>query len=470
MPIIEINSNGQEGQTIQITQEKPSVQTITITSTEEPLPTVLVNNNVEVRHTDEINDIIAAVPSWILRWGVMLFFCILMVIISLSAFIKYPDIVKSQLKIESPNAPKPVVAKVSGKLIKLLVKENTSVVNGQILAYMESTGNHDKIRELDVRLKELQGKVIEDKPINRMLFLESGQSSLGELQSAYQTFYQQYLNYKSAISDGFYLKKKAFLKNDLTDQTKQIQQLNEQKKIQQRGFTIADDDYQMHQKLAKEKVETPAELRQQEGKYLAQKAPLVQTESAIITANNNYSAKRKEILELDNQIREEKAKFLQALNSLISQADDWKSKYILTAPEAGKLSYAGVIQENQVQTLNQEVFYINPGTDAFFGEMAIPQTNMGKVSEGQVVLIKLKSFPFEEFGMIRGRISSIADVPYKDSVFLSRVNFKVMPAKGKRKSIHLKQGMIADAEIVTQDATVLQRIYRSVFKMLQNGN
>ncbi|MGN8068186.1 HlyD family secretion protein [Mucilaginibacter sp. SG564] len=433
------------------------------------MPVTYINNNGQERHTDDMQDIITTVPSWILRWGITLFFGILVLIVSLSALVKYPDIVKTQLKVESPNSPKPVVAKVPGKLIRLLVKENTTVVAGQALAYLESTGDHDKIWRLAANLKSLQTQVLQNKPISAVLFSQSDNIQLGELQSAYQTFYQEYLNYKSAVNDGFYLKKRAFLQNDLLALTQQTQQLNQQKQIQQRNFAIADDDYQMHKKLEKEKVETPAELRQQESKYLAQKEPLVQTESALITANNNYAAKQKDILELDNQIREEKAKFLQALNSLISQAEDWKSKYILTAPQAGKLSYAGIVQENQVLSTGQEVFNINPGNEAFFGQMAIPQDNMGKVKEGQEVLVKLKSYPFEEYGMIRGRISYIADVPYKDSVFISKVDFKVRSASDMKKPIHLKQGMIASAEIITQDATILQRISRSVFKVLRSN-
>ena len=433
------------------------------------MPVTYINNNEQERHTDDMQDIITTVPSWILRWGITLFFGILVLIVSLSALVKYPDIVKTQLKIESPNSPKPVVSKVAGKLVRLLVKENTNVVTGQALAYMESTGNHDKIWRLAANLKGLQTQVLQNKPVSAVLFSQSDNIQLGELQSAYQTFYQEYLNYKSAVTDGFYLKKRTFLQNDLVDLNRQAQQLNQQKQIQQRNFAIADDDYQMHKKLEKEKVETPAELRQQESKYLAQKEPLVQTESALITANNNYATKQKDILELDNQIREEKAKFLQALNSLISQAEDWKSKYILTAAQSGKLSYAGIIQENQVLNAGQEVFNINPGNEAFFGQMAIPQDNMGKVKEGQEVLVKLKSYPFEEYGMIRGKISYIADVPYKDSVFISKVDFKIRSTSDMKKPIHLKQGMMADAEIITQDATIMQRISRSVFKIIRSN-
>ena len=432
------------------------------------MPTTYNNSNGQARHTDAMQDIITTVPSWILSWGIMLFGGVLILVISLSAIIKYPDIVKTQLKIESPNSPKPVVAKISGKLIKLLVKENTAVVSGQALAYIESTADHDKIWSLALNLKELQSQVLQGKPVNQVLFSQSDNIRLGELQSSYQIFYQEFLNYKSAINDGFYLKKKAFLQNDLSNLARQIQQLNQQKQIQQRNLVIADDDYQMHKKLAQERVETPAELRQQESKYLAQKSPLMQIGSSLIAANTNYSAKQKEILELDNQIREEKAKFLQALNSLISQAEDWKSKYILTASQAGRLSYAGIVQENQVVNTGQEIFNINPGNEAFFGQMAIPQDNMGKVREGQEVLIKLKSYHFEEYGMIRGKISYIADVPFKDSVFVSRVDFKIKNGSDMQKIVHLKQGMVADAEVITQDATILQRIIWNVFKVMNS--
>jgi len=120
----------------------------------------------------------------------------------------------------------------------------------------------------------------------------------------------------------------------------------------------------------------------------------------------------------------------------------------------------------QVLAPNQEVFYIDPGDEGFFGEMTIPQSNMGKVKEGQQVLVKLRSYPFEEYGMIKGRIKYISEVPYKDSVYISKVDFKIRNTSDMRRPIHLKQGMMADAEIITQDATIMQRIGRSIFKII----
>ncbi|MDB5022667.1 MAG: HlyD family efflux transporter periplasmic adaptor subunit [Mucilaginibacter sp.] len=360
------------------------------------------------------------------------------------------------------------MAKVPGKLVKLLVRENETVKAGQPLAYIESTANHDEVIGLSGNLKDLQKLVLLDKPIVNAFFSKADKTQLGELQASYQTFFQAYLTYRSSVQNGFSVQKRAYLQKDLLDLDKQEAQLHAEKQIQQRDFSIAEDEYRMHQKLAQEKVETSAELRQQESKYLAKKSPLIQIEASLVTASTNYSAKQKEILELDNQIVEEKSKFLQALNSLISQADDWESKYVLTASQFDKLAYAGIVQENQVLTPNQEVFYVNPGNEDFFGEMAIPQNNMGRVKVGQVVLIKLKSYPFEEYGMLKGEIKYIADIPYKDSVFISKVDFKVRKISDMKRPIHLKHGMMANAEIVTQDATILQRIGHNISKIINN--
>ena len=304
--------------------------------------------------------------------------------------------------------------------------------------------------------------------LDKAFFNKANDNELGELQSAYQTFIQSYINYSASVENGFLVKKRAYLLQDVDGLSKQTNQLQAEKKLQQRDADLAEEEYNMHKKLEKQKVETPAELRQQESKYIARKAPLLQTDASLISAHTNLLAKQKEILELDNQVTEEKAKFSQALNSLISQAEDWKNKYVLLASEAGKVTFAGNVQENQVVSPNQDVFYINTGNEKFFGEMNIPQDNLGKVKQGQQVLVKLRSYRFEEFGMMKGTISYISDVPLKDSIFTSRVVF-TSKTSDMKKPVNLKQGMIADAEIITEDATILQRLTRNIIKAINTN-
>ncbi|MEN0053139.1 MAG: secretion protein HlyD [Mucilaginibacter sp.] len=417
------------------------------------------------RHSDDIQDIITAVPSWVLRWGTTVFFCALVLILSLSALIKYPEIIKTKLIITSPNIAKPIVPKITVRLDKLLVDNNEIVSIDQPLAYLESTASHEQVLKLLTSLKRLQQQFTNEKVAFADFFTDQRYDQLGELQTAFETFSQSFLAYNTTVQRGFLVKKRSYLVNDINSLNQQTAQLNNERVLQQRDVTLAEEDYKVHSKLAEQKVETPAELRQQESKYLSKKSPLIQTDAALITAKTNLLAKQKEILELDNQVVEEKTKFGQALNSLISQAEDWKNKYVLSASENGRVTFAGNIQKNQMVSPSTDVFYINNGNEKYFGEMNIPQDNLGKVKQGQQVLIKLRSYRFEEYGILKGRITYISDVPYKDSVFISKVSFENKKSDMK-KTISLKQGMVADADIVTEDATLLQRLTRNIIRAM----
>ena len=85
---------------------------------------------------------------------------------------------------------------------------------------------------------------------------------------------------------------------------------------------------------------------------------------------------------------------------MLTETDVWINQYILRAQVDGRVSYAGIVQENQTLNIGQEVFMINPANTNFFGEVYIPQYNMGKLKVGQRTLVKVRSFPFEQFGMI----------------------------------------------------------------------
>jgi len=54
-------------------------------------------------HSNEVIDIITAVPPWILRWGILLILCTLGSIIVFGSFIKYPVIIKASITIDKKN-------------------------------------------------------------------------------------------------------------------------------------------------------------------------------------------------------------------------------------------------------------------------------------------------------------------------------------------------------------------------------
>jgi multidrug efflux pump subunit AcrA (membrane-fusion protein) len=416
-------------------------------------------------NSEEVHEIIMAVPSWILRWGITLVFAVLGSIVLLSALINYPDIVKTTLKVNCLNAPKAVLARQTGKLTDLLVAEGQAVKSGQPLAYFESTAKAEDVLKLNGELKSVQSMI--SKRNFEAVVLPEG-LNLGEIQGSYQNFYGQYLQYQATTKNGYYLSRMAFLEKDLRDIKALNSQILAQQKIQRLEYANQEEEYKAYQKLYKNKVISRSEFMQQENKYLASKYPLQQNETAVLNNSGTYSAKEKELLDLRHTIAEEQAKFVQALNQCITESDNWVMQHILTAPVAGTVSFAGIVQQNQNVQSGQEVFVINPGNTDFFGEVQIPQYNMGKIYKGAGTLVKMRSYPYEQYGMIRGKLTYISDVAYRDSVFIAKVSFDQFENKDASRKIVLKNGMLADAEIITEESSLLQRFFRNIIKMMDN--
>ncbi|WP_406825601.1 HlyD family secretion protein [Pedobacter sp. KACC 23697] len=321
------------------------------------------------------------------------------------------------------------------------------------------------ILKLNHELKDVQSKVLK---CNREAIVLPEALNLGEIQGSYQNFYQQYLQYQATTKNGYYLNRMSFLERELSDIKKLNSQILQQQKIQQLEYANQEEEYKAYQKLYKSKVISRSEFVQQENKYLASKYPLQQSETAMLNNSGTYTAKEKELLDLRHTISEEQAKFVQALNQCITESNTWMMQHILVAPVAGKVSFAGIVQENQNVQSGQEVFVINPGNTDFFGEVQIPQYNMGKIKMGAYTLVKLHSYPYEQYGMIRGKLAYIADVAYRDSVFIAKVSFEHFENKDPDRKITLKNGMQADAEIITEESSLLQRFFRNITKMLNN--
>ncbi|RZK43161.1 MAG: HlyD family efflux transporter periplasmic adaptor subunit [Pedobacter sp.] len=419
-------------------------------------------------NSEEIQEIITAVPSWILRRGILLILIVLLSVVLLSAYIRYPDVVKTSLKINSLNSPKEAIAHQQGKLVKLLVQENEQVSAKQPLAFIESTGKHEEVIELADKLSELS-KLLNTSTLVTLNDFVGMNFNLGELQRNYQSFYQAYLQFINTQSGGLYVTQKSYLENDLQEIKKLQSQIHLQKSIQEQEFANAQEEYDAYKKLKAKNVISNSEFKQQENKYLSSKYPLQQTATALLNNSSSYLTKQKEIATLNNTIREEQAKFTQALNAMITETNSWLMKYVIFSPLAGKVGYAGILQENQNVNANQELFIINPGNTNFFGEVQIPQYNMGKVKLGQRTLIKLRSYPFEEYGIIYGKISYITDVALKDSVFIAKIDFGKFEQKNLSNPIRLKPGMQADAEIITRESSLLQRFLWNITKMLSSG-
>jgi multidrug efflux pump subunit AcrA (membrane-fusion protein) len=430
---------------------------------------VLITKNTFSDHGNEIDEIISKKPPFIVRWGTTGFFILLLLILLVSWFIQYPDIVTTKAKLTSLNAPKAIVTRTDGQLIKLSVKEGDRVYKNETIGYMESNANAETIIHLSGVLDSLQNALNNNKPeLIKGFFsaaLIKSQKELGELQQSYQAFIQSFVVFKSYLETGFYLQKKSLLKTDM----ERLRQLNvnlyQQKNLQEQDLSLSQQTFNASKQLREENAMSPLEYRTESSKLISKQMNIPQITTSILNNEAQQNAKKEEIMELDNQIAQQKSIFIQSLNTFISQVNEWKKKYLLISPVEGRIAFSDFIQERQQLHLNQTICYVNPDNSEYYAEVYIPQFNLGKVKKGQRVLLKISSYPFEQYGSLSGKIDFISTIP-TDSGYLSKVILINGLTTNYNRTIQYREGLVAQGEIITQNMRLPERFFNGIRKQI----
>jgi len=394
-------------------------------------------NSNPVLLSHEVREIISYKPVWIVRNGIMLFLIIICLLISVTFFISYPDIVNASATVVPVNAPKPIIAKTGGRLIKLFKTDGV---------------NCNKIEEIPV------------------LFTKSHNSfiHLGELQTDYRSFAESFLNFTNYLSSGFYVKKKRMLQKDFFNTKKLFSNLLTQKELNEKDLALTQKTHDAQQSLNKDKVISDYDMRNEESRLIGKTMTIPQIDAALINNENQQNALAKEMLELDNQIVQQKKIFVQALNNFKANVEGWKAKYVLTAPIDGLVSYTGFLQVNQQIPEGKTIGFIVPDNTQYFCEMNLSQTNFGKVKTGQEVMLKFQSYPYPEFGSVKGKIELIKNIP-TDSGYLSKVFLPKGLLTNYNKQLLFTNGMKAQAEIITADLKLSDRLFTQFKSLIKNN-
>ncbi|MFM6345184.1 MAG: hypothetical protein ACKPFK_08560, partial [Dolichospermum sp.] len=104
----------------------------------------------EVR-SEEVQEIVNRVPSWIVRWGTMLIFIVFLVSLTISWFVKYPDVLKAEVVITTTPVPANLVARVNGRL-KLLKSDKEIVKAGDVVAFIDGNVSLNDLQSLETIL------------------------------------------------------------------------------------------------------------------------------------------------------------------------------------------------------------------------------------------------------------------------------------------------------------------------------
>lgn len=436
------------------------------------MPAITNSDTTGFVYSPEVKDIISQKPTWIVQHGITLFFVLLCAMIAVTWFIQYPDIVHATAKLVSVNPPIELKTKTAGKLVHLYVSENDSVQKGAVIAVQESVADASNVLELWQALLQIKRLMSDSGSLQAIKQYEQDArktgwgTGLGEVQEGYRNFVSAYQLFRQYLNEGYYVKKRSMLSGDLVFLQKLQQNYLEQKTLLQEDVGLAAGNFSSSELLNKNKVVADVEFRNEKSRFIGKKMSLPQVDASLIGAASALHEKQKEIQELENNIAQQKTIFIEALNSFIGQLEEWQNIYLLKAPFAGRVVFPDFMNVNQYYPANQTICILNPGSSSFYGQVFIRQNNFGKTRIGQQVLLKLPAYPHQEFGSIKGKLSFISTIP-ADSGFAAKITLPNGLHSSTHKALQYREGLLANAEIITSDRRLIERLFSSLSSMMQ---
>jgi HlyD family secretion protein len=409
-------------------------------------------------------EVITRRPDFIEKWALIIFSFVLLSAIAGAWFIQYPDLIEGRAVLIGEDGPKEIIAKQSGKLIALFAKNNQTVHQGEIIGWLESNADTKEIIDLADTLNHStqllqQGfsKKISDQYKNHHY------GNLGEIQNSYQTFIASLQQYDDYLANGFYYNRKNILKSDILAMSIIREKTSVQRNLSVEDNELAKKTFEMNETLFKEKVISADEYRHAQSTLKNKQMSLPQIEANIIGQENQIRNKQKEIDQLNHDILQQQKIFEQALNTLKSNVTDWIRKYTLQASVAGQIEFIIPIQQNQFIEQGRLLAFVNPPDSKYYAEVRLSQSNFGKIDTGMKVQLRFDAYPYQEMGFVTGHLNYLSKVAI-DTGFIGTVRLDRGLKTNQNKELQYKNGLHAQAIIITKEMRLLERLYYNIIK------
>ncbi len=410
----------------------------------------------EILHSEPVREIMGRPPGKILKFGTTLIFSVLLLILILAWLIKYPDIIRSQVEITTENPPVTMSAKVSGRIKNLYVVDGEAVPQGKLLAVIETAAS---IGDID-HLKKLTDTVTRPELFQSNLI--EGFPELGELQSHWALFQKNLSDYQAFVRNNYYGNKIIATNEEIKSLRQYVNRVEIKEKIFVENLAIESKKFRRDSILYVQKVFSESEIESSRQSLLRYNIDLQNIRLDHASRLIEIASKNLLLQEYRIMGQAEKEKLLSALNesflNLKAQIRIWEINYLLISPIGGVVSFTSFWHNNQTVTRDEPVLNVIPvETGDYIGRVNLKMQRSGKVKPGLMVNIKLSGYPYLEYGMLRGSVKSISDVPVDDGYVI-----EISLSNGFRtlygREVQFTQKMQGIAEIITEDTRLLQKI------------
>lgn len=420
-------------------------------------------NNIEVLN-EEIQEILGTPPGWILRFGTLIFFIVIVVLIWLSYWIQYPDVVVSEIIVSFNDPPSKLISPKSGYLNKLHAVNNQKVKKGQLLISYNSEANYLDVLSLYEKL--LQVKQTNQSSILSLSFSEN--YSIGELQKYLFQFLDKQNQYSLRVKGISEVTNKS-------DKQKQISSLENGIEYSTNlrdnlAVQIENTQIQLKNEEAMVKMDklSQSELNKTRDKLTVLSSNLNATEAEIKDKQFKISNLKSDLVNLSVSSEKGREVALSEMNAAFvqfkSNVSQWISSHLIISPTDGTVQVTNKFLKSG-QYVNKDeplLIIIPPQLNKMKGIMNVPFNESGNIKRNQLVLVRLNSYPSSKFGIIQGKVASSSSIALEeDGKLVSPVTvyFENGLVTTTGYKVPTKKELSGMARIITQNKRFIQRLF-----------
>jgi HlyD family secretion protein len=410
--------------------------------------------NIELR-SEEVQEVLGAVPVWILRWGTTTIFVFVVVILIGSWIFKYPDTISATMTLTGEMPPAGIVAKTNGRIKELYIKDNQQVKAKEYLAVLENPASTNDMLLLKNNLEKLI------QTADYFMDFHKQELKLGTAQSVYASFIRSLDSYQKLVELNYYPQKIAVVEERILQYKQQYQNFELQQTIAEQQYFIAENLFKRDSLLYLQKVIPQEEMEKSEKDYLQNRSSFENSRTTLKTLQIQISQLKESLLDIEQQYADNKNILESELNTLASQLlneiNIWEINFVLISSIDGKITFVGYWSETQNVTAGETVFSVIPTQESnWIGKAQLPVMRSGKVEKGQMVNIHFMNYPDNEFGMVKGKVSNISLVPI-NGYYIIDISFPNGLLTTYKKILPFSQEMTANIEIITEDMRLIER-------------
>ncbi|MCB0430999.1 MAG: HlyD family efflux transporter periplasmic adaptor subunit [Flavobacteriales bacterium] len=417
--------------------------------------------------SEEVQDILGKTPSWMIRWGTAMILGLILMLVFLSWFIRYPDVIAGPVMVTTETPPVKLVSNSSGKLIRLFHRDGTIVKEGEPLAEIENNMTREGMMFLDSLLPDVD-RLLASK--TDWVAFNDHDLVFGSLQQDYQSLKTACTEYAQWRNDPYGVEQIGKLKNKITHYRQLIAIMKDQAALSEKELRNATETYHANQKLYKEGVYSKKDFFDRESAY-RQKQQTVEEQKKAMTQNaialNDLES---QLLDAEHARTETERKYREdirrGLASLRNGIQSWEQNFLLRSPISGKLSYLSNLSTSQHVNSGDALFAVIPESESYTAWMELPSQGAGKVRSGQQVQIAFQDYPSHEYGRIAGQVVSLSLIP-NGNTYRAEIRLTDGLESTYHRKLAYKPEMKGTAEVVTDDLRLMDRVFNRFREVLK---